>query len=247
MKYKALKYEKKGRKAYIVLDTPERGSSLYECMCAELLDVCDVIDQDDSISVAVIKSSGKTFLCGTATDLDLPVCSAIDKIARMDKIVVAVIDGDAFGDGFELALACDIRIASDRSRFGLSNVENGTIPSGGGTQRLPRLIGQAKAMEMILTASTIDAAEAFRIGLIQKMVPLSDIEKESDTFVQKIAEKGPIALKFCKEAVNKGVDLTLVQGLRLEADLYFLIQTTGDRMEGIRSFLEKRKPSFKGE
>jgi enoyl-CoA hydratase/carnithine racemase len=247
MKYKALKYEKKGRTAYIILDTPERGSSLYECMCAELLDVCDVIDQDDSISVAVIKSSGKTFLCGTATELDLPVCSAIDKIARMDKIVVAVIDGDAFGDGFELALACDIRIASDRSRFGLSNVENGTIPSGGGTQRLPRLVGQGNALELILTAKTIEAGEAFRIGLIQKIVPFKDIEKESDILVQKIAEKGPVALRFCKEAVNKGVDLTLEQGLRLEADLYFLIQTTGDRMEGIRSFLEKRKPSFKGE
>ena len=247
MKYKAIKYKKKGRAAYIVLDTPGSGNSAYECMCAELLDVCDVISRDDSISVAVIRNSGETFLCGATTGLDAAICEVIDAVARLDKIVVAVINGDAFGQGLELALACDVRIASDRSRFAISNVGEGSIPCGGGTQRLPRLIGQAKALEMILTANTIDAAEAFRIGLIQKIVPFQDIDKESDILVQKIADQAPIALRFCKEAVNKGVDLTLEQGLRLEADLYFLIQTTSDRMEGIKSFLEKRKPSFKGE
>ena len=247
MKYKAIKYKKKGRAAYIVLDISGSGSSTYECMCAELLDVCDVISRDDSISVAVIRNSGRTFLCGTTTGLDTAICEVIDAVARLDKIIVAVINGDAFGEGLELALACDIRIASDISRFALSNVVEGTIPSGGGTQRLPRLIGQAKAMEMILTSSTIDAAEAFRIGLIQKVVPFKDIDKESDVLVQKIADKAPIALRFCKESVNKGTDLTLAQGLRLEADLYFLIQTTRDRMEGIKAFLEKRPPEFKGE
>lgn len=247
MKYKALKYEKKGRTAYIILDTPKNGDSLHESVCTELLDVCDVVSGDDSISLVVFGHDGRTFLFGTATELGAPVCEVIESVARLDKVIVAVIDGDAFGEGLELALACDIRIASDRSRFALPNVENGTIPSGGGTQRLPRLLGQGNALELILTAKTIEAGEAFRIGLIQKIVPFKDIEKESDILVQKIAEKGPVALKFCKEAVNKGVDLTLEQGLRLEADLYFLIQTTGDRMEGIRSFLEKRKPSFKGE
>ncbi|MFA5055482.1 MAG: enoyl-CoA hydratase-related protein [Dehalococcoidia bacterium] len=247
MKYKALKYEKKGRTAYIILDTPENGDSLHESVCNELLDVCDVVSRDDSISVVVFGHAGRTFLFGTATELGALVSEVIGSVARLDKVTVAVIDGDAFGEGLELALACDIRIASDRSRFGLPNVSEGTIPCGGGTQRLPRLVGQGNALELILTAKTIEAGEAFRIGLIQKMIPFKDIEKESDVLVQKIAEKGPVALRFCKEAVNKGVDLTLVQGLRLEADLYFLIQTTGDRMEGIRSFLEKRKPSFKGE
>lgn len=245
MKYKAIKYKKIGRLAYIILEAQGLDRSLYECLYSELLDVCDVVRRDDSVSVVVIKNSGKTFLCGTT--IDASMSEAIDAVACLDKVVVAVINGDALGEGLELALACDIRIASDISRFALTNVSEGAIPSGGGTQRLPRLVGQGNALELILTAKTIEAGEAFRIGLIQKIVPFKDIEKESDILVQKIAEKGPVALKFCKEAVNKGVDLTLEQGLRLEADLYFLIQTTGDRMEGIRSFLEKRKPSFKGE
>lgn len=247
MKYKSLRYKKKGRIATILLNAPGSGDWPHECMYSELLGVCDVVSGDDSISVVVFGHAGRKFLGDVATEFVSPVCEVIESVARLDKITIAVIDGDAFGEGLELALACDIRIASERSRFALPNVENGTIPSGGGTQRLPRLTGQALALEMILTAMPIDAAEAFRIGLIQKMVPSKNIKAESDSLVQKIAEKAPVALRFCKEAVNKGADLTLEQGLRLEADMYFLIQTTGDRMEGINSFLEKRKPSFKGE
>ncbi|MFA5367521.1 MAG: enoyl-CoA hydratase-related protein [Dehalococcoidia bacterium] len=247
MKYKALRYKKNGRTAELILDIPGSDINSHECVCAELLDFCKVINCDDSISVVVLRHTGRKFLGDIATEPGSPVCEVIESVARLDKITVAVIDGDAFGEGLELALACDIRIASARSRFALPNVENGTIPSGGGTQRLPRLVGQAKTLELILTAKIINAAEAFRIGLIQKIVPSKNIKAESDTLVQKIDEKAPVALRFCKEAVNKGVDLTLEQGLRLEADLYFLIQTTSDRMEGINSFLQKRRPSFKGE
>jgi len=247
MKYRIIKYKKKGSIAYIILDLPERDRSIYECMCTELIDVCDVISKDNAVNVLVIKISGETFSFGTTNDANSTICEAINVVARLEKIVVAVIEGDAIGEGFELALACDVRIASDRSRFALPNVAAGAIPSSGGTQRLPRLIGQAKALELILTATMIDAAEAFRIGLVQKIIPSQDIDKEADILIKKIAEKAPIALRFCKEAVSKGMDLTFEQGLRLEADLYFLIQTTRDRMEGIKAFLEKRPPTFKGE
>jgi len=247
MKYKTIKFKKKGLIAYIILDLPERGRSIYEYICAELIDVCDVISQDNSVNVVVIKISGETFSFEATNETDATICEAINAIVLLEKIVVAVIDGDAVGEGLELALACDVRIASDRSRFALPNVAKGSIPSSGGTQRLPRLIGQAKALELILTADVINAAEAFRIGLIQQVVASQNLDKEADILVKKIAEKAPIALRLCKEAVNKGMDLTFEQGLRLEADLYFLIQTTSDRMEGIKAFLEKRSPTFKGE
>ena len=247
MKYKTIKFKKKGLIAYIIPDLSESGRSIYECMCAELIDVCDVINQDNAANVVVIKISGETFSLGTTNETDATLCEAINAIARLEKIIVAIIDGDAIGEGFELALACDIRIASDRSRFALPNVAEGVIPSSGGTQRLPRLIGQAKALELILTANVIDAAEAFRIGLIQKVVSSQNLDEEANVFIKQIAEKAPIALRLCKEAVNKGMDLTFEQGLRLEADLYFLIQTTSDRMEGIKAFLEKRPPIFKGQ
>ncbi|MFA5374386.1 MAG: enoyl-CoA hydratase-related protein [Dehalococcoidia bacterium] len=247
MKYKTIKYKKKGLIAYIILDLPENDFSIRDCMFTELLDVCDIISQDNSINVLVVKISGETLSLGTTHDANSTICEAINAVAGLEKIVVAVINGDAIGEGLELALACDVRIASDRSRFALPSVSNGSIPSSGGTQRLPRLIGQANALELILTATMIDAAEAFRIGLVQKIIPYQDIDKEADILIKKIAEKAPIALRFCKEAVNKGMDLAFEQGLRLEADLYFLIQTTSDRMEGIKAFLEKRPPTFKGE
>jgi len=151
------------------------------------------------------------------------------------------------GQGLELALACDIRIAAEGAKFCLPHTSYGLIPSGGGTQRLPRLVGKGKALEMVLTAEPVDAEEAFRIGLVNKVVPSEKVLSEAEEVAKGITTKGPIALRYAKEAVNKGLDLTLEQGLRLEADLYFLIQTTADRMEGIRAFLEKRPPQFRGE
>ncbi|MDP2952803.1 MAG: enoyl-CoA hydratase-related protein, partial [Chloroflexota bacterium] len=145
------------------------------------------------------------------------------------------------------ALACDIRLAASGARLGLPHADFGLMPRDGGSQRLPRIVGRAKALEMLLTGAAIDADEAYRIGLVSRVVPPEQLLSDAEALARSIAEKGPIALRYVKEAVNKGLDLTMSQGLRLEADLYFLLQTTHDRTEGIRAFREKRPPQFKGE
>jgi len=159
---------------------------------------------------------------------------------------IAAINGDAFGQWLELALACDIRISAEDARFSMPQVTYGEIPWDGGTQRLARLVGRGKALEMILTGEVIDALEAYRVGLVNRVVPRKALMKEAIALASEMADKGPIALRFAKEAVCKGMDLTLEQGLRLEADLYFLLHTTQDRTEGIRAFIEKRPPKFEG-
>jgi len=151
------------------------------------------------------------------------------------------------GQGLELALSCDIRLASNKAKFSLPQVAEGLIPMDGGTQRLPRIVGKGKALELILTAEIISADEALAIGLVNKVVAKEELAAEAEAMAKAMTTKGPIALKYAKEAVNKGLDLTLEQGLRLEADLYLLLHTTDDRTEGIRAFLEKRPPQFKGQ
>jgi enoyl-CoA hydratase len=167
-------------------------------------------------------------------------------IAKLDQPVVAAISGDAIGQGLELVLACDIRIASETSRFGLPQIESGVIPRDGGTQRLSRLVGKGKALEMILTGEIIDAQEALRIGLVHKVVPTKDLTEVTMKMAKEMASKGPIALRYTKEAVYKGMDMILEQGLRLEADLYLLIHTSKDRTEGIQAFRVKKTPRFEG-
>jgi enoyl-CoA hydratase/carnithine racemase len=150
------------------------------------------------------------------------------------------------GQGLELALSCDIRLASDKAKFGFPQVANGLIPMGGGTQRLPRIVGKGKALELILTAETISAQEALEIGLVNKVVAKEELTVEAAAMARTMTTKGTLALRYAKEAVNKGLDLTLEQGLHLEADLYFLLHTTEDRTDGIRAFLEKKSPHFRG-
>jgi enoyl-CoA hydratase/carnithine racemase len=245
MKYKTISFEKKGAIASLTLNCPKSGNVLDAAMSAELIDVCQIVAQDKTISAVVVKSSGVAF--STGAESVRAASDAIDAIAKLECVTIAAICGDAFDEGLEMALACDIRIASERARFALRHLSDGSMPSCGGTQRLPRVVGPGKAFEMILTSEIIDAAEAFRVGLVSRVLPHDELEREALALAERISKYGPIALRFAKEAVNKGMDLTLAQGLRLESDLYFLIQTSADRMEGIRAFLEKREPGFQGE
>lgn len=247
MQYKTIIHEKKGQVCYITLNRPKVGNAINAQMSRELADVCRMINQDEGIMVVILKGAGGAFSSGSEPQEWEAGCDASRAIDSLERVTIAAIDGAAIGEGLELALACDIRIASKRASFCLPHTTYGLIPGGGGTQRLPRLVGKGKALEMILTAEPIDADEAYRIGLVSKVVSAEELLSEVNEWAKRIITCGPIALRYAKEAVNKGLDFTLEQGLRLEADLYFLIQTTEDRMEGIRAFREKRLPQFKGE
>ena len=247
MPYTAIIYTKEDHVARITLDRPEVDNAINQQLAQELGDVCRQINHDNDVYAVIITGAGdKAFCAGSELEQEDRRYSPAASIAGIDRPVIAAINGDALGHGLEIALSCDIRIAADRARFGLTQVAQGLIPVDGGTQRLSRIVGKGKAMELIFTAETINAEEAFEIGLVNKVVIGGKLDSEVDTLAKTIASKGPVALRYAKEAVNKGLDMTLEQGLRLEADLYFLLHTTTDRTEGIKAFLEKRPPQFKG-
>jgi enoyl-CoA hydratase/carnithine racemase len=238
-------YTVKDHVATVTLNRPQAGNNLSLELAQELAEVSRRINQDEAVYVAIISGAGDKAFC-EGGGVEKTGYKAAAAIAAIEKPIIAAINGDALGVGLEMALSCDIRLASDKAKFGFPEVAKGLIPADGGTQRLPRVVGRGKALELILTAGTITAKEALEIGLVSRIVPLKELMPEAEALAGDIAAKGPIALKFIKEAVNKGLDLTLEQGLRLEGDLYFLLHITQDRTEGIKSFLEKRKPKFRG-
>jgi enoyl-CoA hydratase/carnithine racemase len=222
----------------------------------ELAEICAGIAWDEEVRVVVLTGTGeKSFSLGTGLNKtasgageegEMKFFPIAEPIAKIDRPVIAAIQSDALGPGLEMVLACDLRIAAETARFGLPQIKAGLIPGNGGTQRLARLAGRGKALEMILTGETIDAREAYRVGLVNKVAPLQELMSTVMGMAREMASKGSIALRYTKEAVYQGMDLTLEQGLRLEADLYLLIHTTKDRIEGITAFREKRVPKFEG-
>ena len=254
--YQAIKYQKKGHVAVIKINAPAKDQVELPRLHDELAELYDEIVWDEEIKVIILTGIGeKSFSMGVSLketisrvqgEQQIRIFSIAEPIAKLDRPVIAGVNGDAIGQGLELALACDIRIATETSRFGLPHISSGLIPWDGGTQRLARLVGRAKAAEMILTGDIIDAQEAYRIGLVNKVVPPAELLTVTMDMAREMASKGSVALRYVKEAIHEGMDLTLEQGLRLEADLYFLLHTTKDRTEGIRAFQEKRKPEFEG-
>jgi enoyl-CoA hydratase/carnithine racemase len=242
----AVIYTKKDHVAQVILNRPEANNAITQQLAQELDEICLQVNQDDDVYVVTVVGAGDAF-CSGGELVTEPHHRPADAVASIDRPVIAAINGEALGEGLELALSCDIRLASDNARFGLPQVTQGLIPMDGGTQRLPRIIGRGKALELLLTAETISAQEALDIGLVSRVVPPEKLPGEVAELAENIAAKGPIALRYIKEAVNKGLEMTLEQGLHLEADLYFLLHTTADRTEGIRAFLEKRPPRFKGQ
>jgi enoyl-CoA hydratase/carnithine racemase len=242
-------YNKKDHIGWIILNRPQTGNRFDLVMAKELAEICVQINGDQDVYAVFLTGAGTAFCTGgdfSLPEVNVSRVSPSEAIAALNSPIIAVVNGDAIGLGLELALACDLRLAADTARLGLPEIIEGQIPMNGGTQRLSRIVGKGKALEMVLTGEIMDAQAAFEIGLVNKVVKTIDLNSEVEKLAANLAAKAPFALRYAKEAVNKGLDLTLEQGLRLEADLYFLMHTTADRTEGIRSFLQKRKPEFRG-
>jgi len=239
-----ISYELTDGVAWLTLCRPEQGNAVNAALAADIAEACRAFDENEKARVLVISGAGDTFCHGAEHGTSHPVTAAL---AGLTKPVIAMINGDAFGQGLEIALAADIRIAAETARFALPQAAaDGRLPDDGGSQRLPRLVGLAKGLELLLTGEAIEATEARRIGLVSRVYPIAELLTEVRKLAVAMSQRAPISMRFTREAVYQGLDMTLEQGLRLEADLYALLQTTGDRTEGINAFLEKRPPEFEG-
>jgi len=213
-------------------------------MAVRLIELFESIEDDDQARMLTIASAAPKFCVGFEDGVDPRI---VESLAVISKPTVAIINGDAFDEGLELAMAADIRIASARSKLAITQMVRGSMPQFGATQRLPRIVGIANALRMILTGTEIGASQAERIGLVSYLAKTPrDLTSIVANVTRAILSRATMAERLVKDAVLKGYDMTLDQGIRLEEDLYALLQTTADRAEGIRAFLEKRKPLFKG-
>jgi enoyl-CoA hydratase/carnithine racemase len=252
-----LKVEIDDRLAVVTVDRPEVRNALSRQVLAELRDVlADLRDRDDVGLVAVTGAGDKAFVAGADisqlrhydlhTGLDATMQRTFDMIEAFPKPTVAAVNGFALGGGCELAMACDIRIASENARFGLPETTLSILPGAGGTQRLARLVGTGRAIEMILTGRFVDAAEARAIGLVTAVVPVDGLAGELRRLADQILAKGPLAVRLAKLVVRAGMDADQRTGQVIEQLAQALLYTTADKAEGTSAFLEKRPPTFKG-
>ncbi len=256
--YETILVEKRGKVAVITINRPDKLNALSSKVHAEGVSALDELRKDQEIRVVVITGSGeKSFIAGAdisefagksaAEQRDIMNArSLFNSIDAFPKPVIAMVNGFCLGGGCELALACDIRVAGEKARFSQPEINLGIMPGGGGTQRLTRLIGEGRAMEMILTGDMIDAQTALNFGLVNHVFSAEELEEKTLELANKIAEKAPIALQMSKEAVKFASRSNLDEGLRREVDLFAICFSTEDKEEGVSAFLEKRKPNFQG-
>jgi enoyl-CoA hydratase len=257
MNFNTMTYEKGEGIGIIKLNRPQRMNALSNEFLRELDLLIDDIKKDDEVRVLIITGDEKFFavgadineLAGVITPKDahlIEASSILNKLENLEKPVIAAVSGPALGGGCELALACDIRIASENAIFGQPEIKIGVIPGGGGTQRLSRLIGLGKAKELLYTGDSIDAQEAYRIGLVNKLVPVESLMDEAKKMALKLLRQPGFALKIIKMVVNDGINMDLRSALAYEARCFEILFSTEDQKEGMRAFMEKRKPLFKG-
>ncbi|MFD1413544.1 enoyl-CoA hydratase [Oceanobacillus jeddahense] len=243
----------------ITLNRPEAANALSSDLLTDLEMCIQKINTDEEIRCVIITASGEKAFCAGAdlkerkTMNEEEVIAAVQKISSMcdsiEKIevpVIAAINGVAFGGGLELALACDLRIAANHVKMGLTETSLAIIPGAGGTQRLPRLIGLGQAKLLIYTAKSISAEDALAVGLIERSVAPSFLQDEAISIARKISQNGPIAMKQAKKAINQGIDLSIDKAIQLEYESYLKVIPTNDRKEGLLAFQEKRKPDYHG-
>jgi len=259
MKFENILYEKREGTATITINRPEVLNALNEETILEILSRLEDAERDETIRVIVITGAGdRAFSAGAdikmikdmdsskARDVSRLGHKLCDKIEKLGKPVIAAINGYALGGGLELAMACDIRIASENARLGQTEINRGLIPGWGGTQRLPRFVGKGVAKEIIFTGKMIDAKTAERLGLVNAVAPPDQLRSVVGEFVKEIADKPPISIKLAKELINSSLETSLRAGEAREAKAFGIAASTEDFREGVTAFLEKRKPKFEG-
>jgi len=259
MAFENLLYEKRNGIGYVTVNRPQKLNALNRKTMEEVEECFQEIESDDEVRAVILTGAGEKAFVGGADINELAVQTPVegkemslrgqkilDLIEHLGKPVIAAINGYALGGGCELALACTLRIASENARLGQPEVKLGIIPGYAGTQRLPRLVGKGRALEVILSGEQISAAEAYRMGLVNQVVPAPDLIPAAEKLAQKIIANAPLAVKFALEAVNHGLEMPEAEGQFLEATLFGLCCTTADMKEGTRAFLEKRPARFTG-
>lgn len=259
MAYKNILLETKNKIAYLTINRPDKLNALNTETFNELYDAFKKINDDAQVIGVILTGSGeKAFVAGaditelavqtpvTAKEFALRSEVVLCFIERMSKPVIAAVNGFALGGGCELSMACHMRIASESAKFGQPEVNLGLIAGNGGTQRLPRLVGKGRAIELLCTGDMISADEAFRIGLANRVVKKEELIPACEKILNTIASKAPIAVKLTLEAVQSGMEMTLAEGLNFEANLFGLVFSSEDMKEGTKAFMEKRKPNFQG-
>lgn len=252
-------YEKKDSIAYVSLNRPKVLNALNTQTWSDLRKAFEAARDDAAVRGVILTGAGdKAFIAG-ADISELANLSAVEAeesstfgqevlnlVENLGKPVIAAINGFALGGGCETAMACTIRVASEHAKFGQPEVKLGLIPGGGGTQRMPRLVGKGRALQIILSGEIISAQEAYRIGLVNEVVPAADVITRAEAILKQIFSNAPVAVKYSLEAVNKGLETSVAEGLSLEASLFGLCAGTEDKREGTQAFLQKRAPQFQG-